>query len=189
MLNVKNIIKSASTMLGIDELLDMSNVDNLDENSKKLLDILLYCFNEVYQELCCDYFPLVIEEKVNLNENCFYFDDLDKDISRLYTITDTNRNILKYEVYSKYVRLNESTKEIIVRYSYLPNLAQSVNDEVECSDLGVTERMVALGVVSEFCLIRGKLNEASIYDRRYKDCIESAKIPTKRMYLKSRLWM
>lgn len=189
MLNIKSIIQSASTMLGIDELKDLTDINSLDERSKNIVGVMLYCFNEVYQELCCDYFPLIIEEKIELDNNCLYFNKLNKDINRLYVITDENHNTLNYIVLTNYARIYDNVDKVIVRYSYVPDLAQSIDDNVECSDLGISDRILALGVAAEYSLYRGKLSEATIFDNRYKDSIESAKLPTRRMYVKSRSWL
>ena len=188
MLNIKNIIKSASKMLGIEELNDLTDVELLDERAKKIVDDMLYCFNEVYQELCCDYFPLIIQEKVNVSNKYLYFDNLSKDINKLYGIYDESQTSFSFDVFSNFVCFENDLQEVTVRYSYVPDWVNDITNVVECNDLGVTERMVALGVATEYCMLRGKFTESAIFDRRYKDSIECAKIPTRRMYLKHRPW-
>lgn len=190
MLNVKNVIESASNMLNIDELKDIDYTTNLDGRAESILNDLIYCFNEVYQELLTDYFPIVIEEEMTLDKTRrIMFSNLSKRILRLYAILDENYQSLSYVVLSSYARLNCPIKKVIVRYSYLPSLAQTVNDELDCANLGITERIMALGVSAEYCLYRGKMNEASIFEQKYKNSIESAKLPTKRMSVKSRRWV
>ena len=190
MLNVKNVIESATKMLGIDELGDLSSTSSLDDRAQKILNDLIYCFNEVYQELLTDYFPIVIEEEMTLDKTRrVVFENLNNHILRLYAILDENYQNLSYVVLSSFARLNCPIKKVIVRYSYLPALASSLNDELDCANIGITERIMALGVSAEYCLYRGKMNEASIFEQKYKNSIESAKLPTKRMYVKSRKWV
>ena len=190
MLNVKNIIKSAGTMLGIDELKSLSSTEQLDDRTQAIINDMLYCFNEVYQELLADYFPIIIEEEAEADASGYInFSSLSKTICRLYAILDKNRQSLNYVVLNNRARLYNKIKDVIVRYSYIPALASSINDTIECATLGVSERIVALGVACNYCLMRGKITEASIYEQKYKNSIESAKMPTKYMRLKPRRWM
>ena len=75
MLNVNNIIKSASMMLSVEELKNLPELSN-DEMTLNLKDLMLYSLNEVLADLCTNYFPLIIEEEVVLNDKCLYYDGI-----------------------------------------------------------------------------------------------------------------
>lgn len=187
MLNVNNIIKSASIMLSVEELKNIPDLKN-DDMTLNLKELMLYSLNEVLADLCTNYFPLIIEEEVSLKDGCIYYDDLSKQIVRLYAVKAEDNKTLAYQKYADHIRLYANLKNVIVRYSIMPKKVNDLNTEISDIHIDITDYLVALGVATEFCLIRGKLSEATIYDQKYKDAIESAKIPRKSMYLKSRNW-
>jgi len=187
MLNVNNIIKSASMMLSVEELKNLPELSN-DEMTLNLKDLMLYSLNEVLADLCTNYFPLIIEEEVVLNDKCLYYDDLNKPIVRLYAVKDDELKTLAYQKFADHIRIYTNLERVTIRYSIMPNQVLDLNQEIDDIHIDITEYLVALGVATEFSLIRGKLNEATIFDQKYKDAIESAKIPRKRMYLKNRNW-
>ena len=187
MLNVNNIIKSASMMLSVEELKNIPDLND-DEMTLKLKDLMLYSLNEVLSDLCTNFFPLIVEEEVALKDKCFYFEDLKKPIVRLYAVKDDELKTLAYQKFADHIRIYSNLEKVTIRYSIMPSQVIDLNQEINDIHIDITEYLVALGVATEFCLIRGKLSEATIFDQKYKDAIESAKIPRKSLYLKNRNW-
>ena len=187
MLNVANVIKSASMMLSVEELKNFPEIQD-DEMSNNLSDLMLYCLNEVIAELSCNYFPLVVEEEVELTDGCVYYQDLEKPVVRIYAVKDSEQKTLPYQKFSDHLRVYNNLEKVIVRHSIMPQKITSEMTEIKDINVEVTEQMLALGVATEFCLCRGKLTQATIFDQKFKDAIESAKMPKKYMYLKKRNW-
>lgn len=187
MLNVANIIKSASMMLSVEELKDFPNVEE-NEMTNKLQELMLYCVNEVIADLSCNYFPQVIEEEVEMKNNSIYYEDFKKPIVRIYAVKDNEEKTLSFQKFSDHLRVYSNLEKVIIRYSIMPKKIIDLTAEISDVNVEITEQMMALGVATEFCLCRGKLTQATIFDQKFKDAIEFAKMPKKYMHLKKRKW-
>ena len=60
----------------------------------------------------------------------------------------------------------------VVKYAYTPT-EKTMDGECECA-IGVSERLVAFGMASEYSAALGLYEEASVWDKKYKDGIEAA---------------
>ena len=186
-MKVIDILKRVGKYLGIEETEELPNLND-DERAKNICETLLFCLNEVISELSSDYFPQIVEEEYQLNQAKINFDELSKNILKLYSIKNSRNEYLKFTINSQSASVNTGQRKVFIRYSYMPDNISSFNADIDFKGRGVTERLIALGVATEYCLYKGKLSEANMFEARYRDAIRSALVPVKSTCIKSRVW-
>ena len=187
-MNVSEILKRAGVYLSLSETESLPTISEDDTRAQTECKTLLFCLNEVLAELASDYFPQIMEEEYQLVGGKINFDELTKTINKLHAVKNIRNEYLKFTLKSQSATVETGQRKVIVRYSYMPNQLTSFSQNIDFSALGVTARLIALGVATEYCLYKGKLNEANMFDARYRDAIKSALIPARSLSIKPRIW-
>ncbi|MDR1905819.1 MAG: hypothetical protein LBQ27_02745 [Clostridiales bacterium] len=163
---IKNVLKKAAAMLGLNIDLDAANAET-DKDIKSLIQ----CADIVNNEIFTDYFPLLREEEVYFN-SAGYAETaaLGKKLLRVLSLKYAGVNI-KYTIFPGRIYVNGARNAFLtMRYAHAPETVTGLNYDTE-SDVGITERIFALGVAGEYCLINGMIDESRIFDKRYKDSL------------------
>jgi hypothetical protein len=181
-MKVKDVILLAATLLGCEEDIRCYIEEEDDEYAQKA-EMLLHCLHLVENELALDYFPLVAEQEIHTDSGKVVFSNLSKDVVRIIKVVDENENSIAYQLFPSYLMTQEGDVKVI--YSYTPS--QKDWDESLDFTLYVSQRLLAYGIAAEYCTAMGRLDEANIWDEKYKDAIEAAykvqsggKIPSRR---------
>lgn len=187
-MNVSEILKRAGTYLELPETEALPNISEADTRANTICNTLLFCLNEVLSELASDYFPQIIEEEYELQGGKIYFDELSENILKLHSVKNLRNEYLKFSLNTQSATVGTGQRKVLVRYSYLLQPLTSYSGVIQFEALGVTPRLIALGVATEYCLYKGKLSEATMFDARYRDAIKSALTPAKSLCIKPRIW-
>lgn len=187
-MNLVNIIKSASKMLSVEELEGYPEISE-EEYVEKLKKLMIYCINETISDLTLNYFPLIVEQTVEPNGDIIPYSSLTSSPTRIYAVFNTTMHSLKFRLLSNGIKLVDSEQKVIIRYGIAPQVVNEQTQDITGINVQISEYMLALGTAREFCLNRGRYNEASIFEQKFKDAIENAKIPKKSLHLKSRAWL
>ncbi len=182
------ILKRAGVYLSLSETENLPTISESDTRAQTECNTLLFCLNEVLSELATDYFPQIIEEEYQLVSGKINFDELSKSINKLHAVKNSRNEYLKFTLNNQSAVVETGQRKVIVRYSYLPNTLSSFLDDIDFEALGVTTRLIALGVATEYCLYKGKLNEANMFETRYHDAIKAGLTPTRSLSIKPRVW-
>ena len=165
-ITVKDAIKLTAELLEMQESVH-AYLDGRDMQGKADVENLLRCFNLVENELALDYFPLHAEEKLRTETGAVYFGELRFAPVRITKVTDGWGNDCPYRLFPDYLKTQAG--EITVQYSYLPG-EKGLEDTSDFS-LFVSVRLFAYGMASEYALSCGRFEEASVWDKKYKDAI------------------
>ena len=168
-MKVKDVILLAATLLGCEEDVRYY-IEDEDEEYAQKAEMLLHCLHLVENELALDYFPLVAEQEVRADSGKIVFSNLSKDIVRVIKVMDENENSMAYQLFPSYLMTQAGTVKVV--YSYTPS--QKDWDENIDFTLYVSQRLLAYGIAAEYCTAMGRLEEANIWDEKYKDAIEAA---------------
>lgn len=170
-MTVKDIIVFACEFVGEKEIVEKFKAQISDETvtftdvEQNKIDSMLRCFNFVNQEIASDYLPFLHTEKIDVDNSILNFSELEKNIINVYEIKGSFR--LKFRVYPNYIQIFGKAKEIT--YSYLPE-DLTLTDEVTFF-CGLSARIYAYGMASEFLLIDGLSEDAQIWEERYKESL------------------
>lgn len=187
-MNVSDILKHVGNYLELPETAGLPTLSASDTRVNNICNTLLFCLNEVLSELASDYFPQLIEEEYDLVGGKIYFNELSQNILKLHSVKNLRNDYLKFTLNAQSATVGAGYRKVIVKYSFLPATLTSFTDNLTFDALGVTPRLIALGVATEYCLYKGKLSEAEMFDARYRDAIKSALMPARSMSVKARIW-
>ncbi len=187
-MKVSDILKRAGVYLSLSETESLPTLSETDARAQTECNTLLFCLNEVLSELATDYFPQIIEEEYQLVSGKINFDELSKSINKLHAVKNSRNEYLKFTLNCQSATVETGQRKVIVRYSYLPSTLSAYTADIDFEALGVTSRLIALGVATEYCLYKGKLSEANMFDARYRDAIKAALTPARSLSIKPRTW-
>lgn len=168
-MTVKDIIMLVSEFVGEKELLaKLKNSDSVfNEREQEKLDIMVGCFNLVNQEIASDYLPYLFKEEVNVENKIVKFSDLNKTVINIFEVKNRFGMNLQFKVFSNYIEFVGHPKYIV--YSYLPE-ELTLTSQVELFN-GLSARVLAYGIASEYLLVEGLSDDAEIWEERFKESL------------------
>ncbi len=168
-MTVKDVVKIVCEFVGEREILaklkDSESV--LDEREQEKLDIMVNCFNLVNQEIASDYLPYLYKENVDHEGAIINFSDLTKVVINIIEIKNRFGLNLQFKNFSNYVEVVGKPKYVV--YSYLPE-DLNLSSDVEFLN-GLSARVFAYGIASEFLLVEGLSEDAEIWEERFKESL------------------
>ena len=169
-MTVKDIIKLVCEFVGEKEILSKLNsteaVSYTDREQEKL-DLMVQCFNLVNQEIASDYLPFLTKEEIDVKNSILNFSEFEKTVVNVYEVKNRFGTSLRFRLFPNYLEISGHAKSIV--YSYLPD-DKVLTDNVEMLN-GLSARVYAYGVASEFLLIDGLSEDAEIWEERFKESL------------------
>ncbi|MDD2226955.1 MAG: hypothetical protein PHH71_00005 [Clostridia bacterium] len=189
-MKVKDIIEITLVLVGKNSLLDTSMfnpqiTEPLTNEQEKELGYLEKCFNLVYKEVSADYLPLMYEETITFKNGEFALNQLDNSILDIYKLYDNSYGDISYRLFPNYIKADATVANII--YSFLPENLE-LDDEVIFFGGKLLPQVLAYGIAREYCLINGELTEADIWEKRFKDGIQTEMRKKSQIQIKPRRW-
>lgn len=192
-MQLKDILELAAVLLGLQTVLDSGAFeDGLDKNEikKKIsenkdLQLLIRCANLVYKEIACDYLQLKAVDTLVSNGNINYT-SLTKHPLEILSVTDEKGADVGFNCLAGC--LQTVSGKVSVCYSYIP-LSAEFNDELDFFGSKITDRILAYGTASEYCLINGQGQDAVVWDKRYKDALVIACRKRTEIKMPKRRWL
>jgi hypothetical protein len=189
---IQNVLNRAASLLNVEVTARTSSGGTeLTHEGRMLAE----CAKNVYEELISDYFPLITEENIRFDsQSKISVAALSKKLLRVISIKRYAANF-RYTVYTDSIEATGGANLVLtVRYAYCPDISRTIETFVDTAmeaelPADVTERIFALGTVTEYCLVNGMYNECVMYDKRYKDALQVATRKSGEKKLKARTWM
>ena len=169
-MKVKEIIAYACGFIGekeIEEKLESTSTVTFTDKEQEKVDALLRCFNLVNEEIASDYLPYLITEEINVDNSILNYSSLSKTIINIYAIKGTFGRNVRYKPYPDYVEIFGKAK--LITYSFLPEKCE-LNDEFSFYN-GLSARILAYGIASEYLLSDGLSEDAEIWEERFKESL------------------
>ncbi len=165
-MKVLDVIKLVCDFVGEKELRAKLEADEtLSAREQEKVALLQRCFNLVNQEIATDYLPFLTKEQVS--GSVIQFSSLSKNVVHVMEIKNRFGMNLKFKLFPNYVEVEGNAKSIT--YSFFPDEC-NLQDEVE-KFCGLSQRIYAYGVASEYLLIDGVSSDAEIWENRYKESL------------------
>lgn len=188
-MEIINILKNACVFLKKDELLEITELDGEDistEAQQKEINLLFRCLNLVYNAIATDYIPLITTENIIPVNGEILFTSLSKNFLDVKRMEDKYGMRVNYKLYpDKILTINGEVK---ITYSYEPEELEDLTSVMESFSEKVTERVMAYGVAMEYSFISGLHDDASIWEKRFKDSLQIASRKKAEMRLPNRRW-
>ena len=169
-MKVKEIIAYACAFIGekeIAEKLNSSSSVTYSDKEQEKVDALLRCFNFVNEEIASDYLPYLVTEDISVDNSILNYSSLSKTIINIYSIKGSFGRNVKFKTYPDFVEIFGKANKIT--YSYLPE-NKALNDEFDFYN-GLSARIFAYGIASEYFLSDGLSEDAEIWEERFKESL------------------
>jgi hypothetical protein len=168
-MKVKDIMKKAASLLGnADGLMDYLNGDGFEGAQRA--ELLLNCFNFVENELALDYFPLIKKEDFVPQGGRILYSQLSSSPVRILDVENADGEKVAFQVFATYLEVDVSPASVRYAYAPLPKTMEGQSDY----GLAASERLLAFGMAAEYLAALGLLEEASVWDKKYKEGIQAA---------------
>ena len=167
-LTVKDVIVSALTLLGQCSLAEkFSAGENLDGAEEETVNVLLYCFNAVEDEIARKYITLTAKEDLSSVNRKFYYTDFSHPPVKIKSVFIDGKEA-EYQLFAQY--LQADWVKITVEYEYSPSKKAVDGLSDFGSDIG--DRALSLGMAAEYCLINGEIESAELWEKKYRKEID-----------------
>lgn len=183
-MTVKEVVLTAATELGVYEEVE-NYILGVSEEGKTKLELLLKCFQIVENELALDYIPLTTEDEIYSATGYIKFDTLSRSAVRIVSVTDASGNEATFKLYADH--LVTQAGKVKITYTYTPE--EKTLDGQSDFKLYVSPRLIAYGIAVEYSLVCGMFEEASVWDRKYKEAIEAVYRAHPARRISSRRWV
>lgn len=168
-MTVKEILKLVCEFVGEREILQKLSEQNPSYTTRESekLETMVRCFNLVNQEIASEYLPFLFEEEIDINNSILNFSSLSKSVVAVYQLKDKFGFPVRFKNFPNYIEVCGDGKKII--YSYLPDDV-TLSSDFDLKN-GLSARVYAYGVASEYLLIVGMSEDAEIWEERYKESL------------------
>lgn len=185
-MKVKDLVIYTSLFIGEKELASkLEENTSLTQREQERVDTMVRCYNLVNQEIASDYLPFLYTEKIDVNNSVLNFSDLSKTIINIYEVKGNLNINIRYKRYPEYLQIFGHAKKIT--YSYLPEDLE-LNDNVEFFN-GLSSRIYAYGMASEYLLCDGLSEDAEIWEERFKESLFVLSRKRSEIRLPKRRWL
>ena len=182
-ITVKEVLLACAQMLGLDDTVEYLNAPSQEKNAGETEE-LLRCFNIVENEVALDYLPLYAETEVETQTGAVQYACLPNAIVRVLRVCDEWGNSVPFKIFPDHIQTQSG--KIKIAYTYAPE-SKALDGESDYT-VQASARLFAYGVATEYSLAKGMFEEASVWDKKYKDAITAAYRSRPCRILRSRRW-
>lgn len=189
-MTTKQVLENAAIFLGKEELLDCAYFTNsneeISEDVKKDLDLLLKCLNFIVNEISTDYLPILKQKQVTFTNNEFDIKELDTNIYKIIKVEDKFGKNIKF----KYIqgKINANVINAVVTYSAFATKCD-LDGDVEDFNGIMPDRVLAYGTAMEYSFINSLYDDATIWESRYKNALLVLSQKKHNMVMPKRRWL
>ena len=174
----KEILKLASTFLGLEDVCEFLSSDSQAEPSEevqKQINQLLIFMNYVLREITKDYYPLSNKETIySNNEGKILYSNLQRKAICIKDIKNMIDLSCHFQIFPEYVKVENANAEYKVFYNYIPASISTISDPTELP-FGIDYFIVCYGIASEFALSKGLYEEAKMWESKFVSALRSIK--------------
>jgi len=145
---------------------------------------LLSCANLVIAEVATYYYPLTAKQRVTAADGGVGFSVFDKRVIDVTGVAALSGHPVKFGRGTTRIELPNG--EYDIEYTYMP-ARLGLDDPLPFGDK-IGARILALGTACEYCIINSMLDEAAMWDKRYRDAVMAAAQPKGEIRVARRRW-
>lgn len=155
------------------------------EYCKNTVALFKRCYDITVDELACEFFPLLQTEKVSAADGKIFYKDLLFTPLRIRNVRCENGEKCAYKLNIDYLSVNKPHVEIV--YEYRPK-KQKLTDTAYYTDGILGEYGLSYGIAAEFCLERGRITDADIWQNKYAAAVKGRLRERKNLKIPARNW-
>lgn len=172
-MTVKEILINSAIILGDNDLVSYLK-DGVCENSSVTvnnLSILKTAYKLVLEEIASEYLDIVNTETFSVNNQELEYSNFTYSPIRIISVLDTSGQKTNAKIYPCHIKTD--LKSVTVKYAYIPKF-NGLDDINPFENTVITERVLVYGICTEYNLIKGNFDLASVYHTKYYDALRGA---------------
>lgn len=183
-ISIKNVLKCVAGLISLNDILPYFNGEDIGVDDMKEIDNLVVATNMAIGNIAANYFPVYDKVKAMVsNDNIKFSKITNKPIIQIKRVTRSGEKI-DFRVYNDSLEVSSGECEIL--YSYFPDTV-TINDSVDYFGK-LSELLFAYAVTAEYLFLKGQIDDAYMWDKRFKSSILSIQRPTKNIVMPKRRW-
>ncbi len=190
-MQIKSILKKCCDHMDLDVPAECfsGNEELLQEQLAEggTLNILLKGLNSVVREITSEYFPEVCTAAAETVTGEIPLDDLE-DMGEILYATDGN-GVRVRTFYRNGCVVLPHPGSYTLTYLHRPLTDLSFEDSYYSANFNLTEDILAYGALCEYCLYKEDYDNMAIWDKRYKDGLQSVSRPRRNLEMPRRRWL
>ena len=170
-MTVKEILKTSSSMLGREDVVEYLNGQKTDTNQYLLstLNNMVNLLNLVIGELAGTFIPMVKTERVSVINGKIYYKDLSERAIEIRAVYTKDAVKCSFEQTAEYILVNDI--EVDVEYEYAPT-NYGLEDKIGYSPKEVSCATLSYGLCAEYSISLGDFDQAVMWHKRYVDSVK-----------------
>lgn len=185
---VKDIIKISAEFLEQKELVNcIENNTEFSDEINEDIRLFLLAVNMVNSNIASSYIELVNSKEIMPDyDNKIYYKNLDdKGVIEIKKVRTSSGVNLDYKCMPDCIVLDNNSP-CVVEYSYFPN---KVNFDSDIDYfLKLNSYIFAMGVAAEYLYIKGNIDDAYMWDKKFKNSIFNLLRPKRNITIPQRRW-
>ena len=184
---VRNILKKVASILSLDDVVEGLNVygidelTTLDEGVVKEIELMLTAFNLVNNIVATNYVNIDKVEKVKSDGKILYSSlNVGRVILSVKKVTNAKGLDVSFKL--AYDGIVVHSGEYDVTYAVYP-IDKKIDDTINEYYCNISDTIFTYGVASEYLLIKGNIDDAVIYDTRFKQMLLDSTRPKHNIYM------
>lgn len=188
-MNVLECVRFATEFLcmtTLSDYIDGGCKDSLSDNDMADYTSLCMCSITVLHEVATELVPLTDEADIEIVDGKISYDMFPYTAIEILKVVKEGKRVPITSYYNG-ICLNE-TGTVTVTYNRLPYLGD-MYETLDWKDSRVNARNIGLGIAAEFSLKNGMVDDAIIWDKRYKDSLAASLVVNRPQSIKRRRWL
>ena len=184
---VKNILKKVSQLLNLNDVLDSLNSDNFESNTQILeeINLMMLSVNIVNNNIASNYIELFDKIKINCSDEIIPFDKISNySIIEIKKVLSGN-TFIPFKVLPNGLKVSKNGVFEII-YTYFPATVE-INDSINYYTR-VNELIFSQGVVGEYLFLKGSIEDAYMWDKKFKQSLLNLLRPKRKCFMPARRW-
>lgn len=186
---VKNVIKNTAIFLNLNDLLETNLLDGeneADDVQNSEINTLVACCNLVVNQVASEYITLTDTKTITTSSGVVNYGSLSS--KTIVDILKVKLNGVEVDYKCNANSLVTSPGTLEIEYAYQPSVSY-LNSTIDFNNFKLSDRVLAYGVVAEYCYINGRYDDATIWDNRFKTSLTNINRPRREIKIKQRLWI
>ncbi|MBR2384492.1 MAG: hypothetical protein IKA99_02670 [Clostridia bacterium] len=183
-MTVKEVILEVTKIADESLYLSIKNgQEQVDDEVKQKLDLLLSCYNYVLKSIALNYYDYLTQIKVL--DSKLTVTTLNEPMIKLLSVTDEFGKPLLYRLSDNELEVEKSP--FILKYRAIP-CQQGLNDVYKYENTVVGTNVLIYGTLAEYLLMQNRIEEALNWENKYRQAIEVRKDYKSRKMKVSKRW-
>jgi len=186
-MTIKGLLGIAAEMLGEKDVSGYleGNVPDDSAYCEDTTALLKRCYDVVADELACEYFPLKKTECFDATDGQIEYSDFSEKPVGIESVCDEKGNKLPYKAVID--RLNVYGHKVFVTYRFKPRI-KALDDDADFADGVIGEYAICYGIATEFCIERGRLSDAELWNGKYDRALRGRLAERRKLKIRARKW-